>query len=132
MLSCLTQLCSMLNPEYEVWYNVQRMERTPTFVEQEAEGRAGGVSLSRTEGATRIVSENVPTGPKGGGKKTSGLENKSKQNMAKKRLLLEDDPTFLDLNNDVWNESDEDWDAFDDDDEDEAWDDEFEEDDEDE
>ena len=52
--------------------------------------------------------------------------------MAKKRLLLEDDPTFLDLNNDVWNESDEDWDAFDDDDEDEAWEDEFEEDDEDE
>ena len=75
----------MLNPEYEVWYNVQRMERTPTFVEQEAEGRAGGVSLSRTEGATRIVSDfptsptkERVTGPKGGGKKTSGLENKSK------------------------------------------------------
>ena len=40
--------------------------------------------------------------------------------MAKKRLLLEDDPTFLDLNNDLF------------DDEDEAWEDEFEEDDEDE
>ena len=32
--------------------------------------------------------------------------------MTKKRLPLEDDPAFLDLNNDVWNESDEDWDAF--------------------
>ena len=50
--------------------------------------------------------------------------------MAKKRLPLEDDPAFLNLNNDliggIWEQD------FEYDDEDEAWEDEFEEDDEDE
>ena len=40
----------MLDPEYETWYNVQRMLNTPTFIEQEeqdkAEGREGAFLLS--------------------------------------------------------------------------------------
>ena len=46
-----------------------------------AEGRAGGVSSSRTEGATRIVSKKA-YGRKGEGIKASGLENKSNSNLS--------------------------------------------------
>ena len=62
-------------------------------------GEQGGVSSSRTEGATRIVSKKA-YGRKGDGIKASGLEDKSNSNLSKSmnehksKASLFNDPFF--------------------------------------